>query len=48
MVVMGRDGRPVHRFEVISSFIGFWADVRTIGIMKDELLDGLLDNLTDA
>ena len=48
MVVMGRDGRPVHRFEVISSFIGFWTDVRTIEIMRDEQLDGRPDNRTDV
>ena len=48
MVVMGRDGRPVHRFEIISTFIGFWADVQTMGIMTDEQLDGRSDNRTDV
>ena len=48
MVVMGRDGRPVHRFEVMSSFIAFCADVRTMGITRDEQLDGRPDNRTDV
>ena len=50
MVVMGRDGRPVHRFEK-SSQVSFWilgSDVRTMGIMTDEQLDGRPDNRTDV